>query len=127
MPERRKEVRAVVTVARSREARVEVQSSLARQTWEMEERERFEARRCGISVSRVVPGLESGPGDGEGGWRDEVEEAMVRGADEGCRCFFGGCSFFLQKRDSGTYLPLHIHVDMHITKFAAGTQGLVNL
>ena len=85
MPLRRKEVRAVVIVAFSREARVEVQSSLARQTWVMEERERLEARRCGISVSRgeeedevVAPAAGSlGPGGGEGGWREEVEEAMV--------------------------------------------------
>lgn len=88
MPLRRKEVRAVVIVAFSREARAEVQSSLARQTWVMEERERLEARRCGISVSRgeeeeeeeeeVAPAEGSlGPGGGEGGWREEVEEAMV--------------------------------------------------
>ena len=51
----------------------------------MEERERLEARRCGISVSRgeeedevVAPAVGSlGPGEGEGGWREEVEEAMV--------------------------------------------------
>lgn len=82
-------MRAVVSVAFSREARVEVQSSLARQTWVMEERERLEARRCGISDSRgegegeeeeeeVAPAEGSlGPRGGEGGWREEVEEAMV--------------------------------------------------
>ena len=46
----------------------------------MEERERLEARRWGISVSRgeeVPAAVGSGPGGGEGGWRDEVEEAMV--------------------------------------------------
>lgn len=64
----------------SRERRVEVQSSLARQTWVMQERERLEARRWEISVSRgeeVTPAVGSGPGGGEGGWREEVEEAMV--------------------------------------------------
>lgn len=45
MPLRRKEVRAMVMADFSREARVEVQSSLARKTWVMEERERLEARR----------------------------------------------------------------------------------
>lgn len=52
----------------------------------MEERERLEARRCGISVSRGEEEEEEevalaegslGPGGGEGGWREEVEEAMV--------------------------------------------------
>ena len=81
-------MRAVVSVAFSREARVEVQSSLARQTWVMEERERLEARRCGISDSRgegeeeeeeEVAAAEGslGPGGGEGGWTEEVGEAMV--------------------------------------------------
>ena len=81
MPLRRKDVRAAVMADFSSESRVEVQSSLARQTWVMEERERFEARRCGISVSRgedVVPAV--GSGEGDGGCREEVEEAMV---DEG--------------------------------------------
>lgn len=80
MPLRRKEVRAVVMVDFSRARRVEVQSSLARQTWVMEERERLEARRWGISVSKGeedMPVVESGAGDGEAGWREEVEEAMV--------------------------------------------------
>lgn len=45
IPLRRKEVRAVVMADFSRDVRVEVQSSLARQTWFMEERERLEARR----------------------------------------------------------------------------------
>lgn len=45
MPLRRKDVRAVVMVDLSRDVRVEVQSSLARQTWLMEDRERLEARR----------------------------------------------------------------------------------
>ena len=85
-------MRAVVIVDFSREARVEVQSSLARQTWVMEERERLDARRCGISVSRgeeeeggapVVGSL--GPGGGEGGWREEVEEAMVEDEAGCCR------------------------------------------
>lgn len=81
MPLVRKEVRAVVTVHFSRARRVEVQSSLARQTWLMEERERLEARRWGISVSRgeggMPPAVGSGLGGREGGWRDEVEDAMV--------------------------------------------------
>lgn len=80
MPLRRKEVRALVMADFSSERRVEVQISLARQTWVMEDKERFEARRWGISVSRggkVMPTVESGPGGGEGGWREEVEEAMV--------------------------------------------------
>lgn len=78
-------MRAVARADVSREARAAVQSSLARQTWLMEERERFEARRWGMSVSRGEGGgrlaVGSGMGVGEGGWRDEVEveEAMVRG------------------------------------------------
>ena len=80
IPLRRNEVRAVVTASFSRARRVEVQSSLARQTWVMEDRERLEARRVGISVSRgegVVLAVGSGLGGGEGGWREEVDEAMV--------------------------------------------------
>ena len=73
-------MRAVVTVSFSRARRVEVQSSLARQTWVMEDRERLEARRVGISVSRgegVVLAVGSGLGGGEGAWREEVDEAIV--------------------------------------------------
>lgn len=76
MPLPRKEVRAVRTVDFSRARRVEVQSSLARQTWLMEERERLEARRWGISVSRGEGGMFA-VGWGSGGCREEVEEAMV--------------------------------------------------
>lgn len=75
-------MRAVVIAECSRARRVEVQSSLARQTWVMEDKERLEARRWGISVSRggkVMPTVESGPGGGEGGWSEEVEEVMVNG------------------------------------------------
>ncbi len=80
MPLRRNEVRAVAMVDFSRARRVEVQSSLARQTWVMEDRERLEAMRWGMSDSRgeeVGAAVGSGPGGGESGWREEVEEAMV--------------------------------------------------
>lgn len=83
MPLRRKDVRAPVTADFSSARRVAVQSSLARQTWVMAERERLEARRCGMSVSRgegAVGVAGSRMGFGEGGWREEVEEAMVGGA-----------------------------------------------
>ncbi len=77
MPLRRNEVRAVATVDFSRARRVEVQSSLARQTWVMEDKERLEARRWGMSGSSGEEVVGSGTGGGEGGGREEVEEAMV--------------------------------------------------
>ena len=86
MPLRRKAVRAVVTVDVSRARRVDVQSSLARQTWAMAERERLEARRWGISVSsgeEARPAVGSGPGVGEGARREEVDEVMVEVEDLG--------------------------------------------
>lgn len=45
-------MRAVLVAEVSSEARAAVQSSLARQTCVMEERDRFEARRYGSRVSR---------------------------------------------------------------------------
>lgn len=90
-------MRAVARVDFSREARVEVQSSLARQTWVMEDRERLEARRWGISVSRGEGrgrlAVGSGIGGGEGGWRDEVEEAMVRDEVD-ASCVIAGSGIF---------------------------------
>ena len=79
----------MVTAAFSRAVRVEVHNSLARQTWVMEERDRLEARRWGISVSRgegVEFTVELGSGSGEGWCRDEeVEEIMVDGEVDICR------------------------------------------
>lgn len=81
MPLRTKEIRAVTTALFSSAERVDVQISLARQTWFMEVSERFEARRWGISVSRdgVADGVGRllGERDREECWllRDELDEA----------------------------------------------------
>ena len=99
-------MRAVVRVEVSSARRVEVQSSLARQTWVMEVRERLEARRWGRSVSRVeeeamsaVVGSGLGWGGREGGGcRDEVEEAIGGGITrlvEGLMCLVAGRQYYL--------------------------------
>ena len=80
MPERRKDVVAVVTAAVSRAARVDVQREEARWTWVTDARERFEARRWGRRVERerdaagAVEGggeeEEDGTGAAAAWWRD---------------------------------------------------------
>lgn len=60
MPRSRNEVRAEVTTAVSRLARVDVTSSLARHTWLMHERERFEANRWETRPSRADEGSTAG-------------------------------------------------------------------
>ena len=71
MPRCKKEVRAEVTTAVSRQARVEVTSSLARHTWLIAESERFEARRWETRPSMA----DEGSAAGEWG-RLSVEEDM---------------------------------------------------
>ena len=65
----------------SRAMCVYMQRSLARWTWAMEERERLEARRCGIRVSIVgdaerveVEGWAEG---GKGEWEQEEFEVII--------------------------------------------------
>ena len=73
MPRCRNEVRAEVTTAVSKQARVEVTSSLARHTWLIAERERFEAKRWETRPSRA----DEGSAAGERG-RLSVEEDIGR-------------------------------------------------
>lgn len=84
IPERRKEVRAVVTAECRRASRVNVPRSLARWTWMMEDRERLEATRWGMSLSRgddargseSIVGLLAVSGD-NGGAREELEDVIT--------------------------------------------------
>ena len=76
IPERRKEVRAVVMAVCSRAVRVEVQRSLARWTSCIVDRDFFEASRWETNVSRgelVVGGCVRG----DGGGREELEDAIL--------------------------------------------------
>ena len=53
-------MRARAITLDSRDRRVDVTSSLARHTWLMDDRERFDARRCDTSVSSVVDAVSKG-------------------------------------------------------------------
>ncbi len=95
IPEWRKEVRAVVTAECRSAFRVNVPRSLARWTWIMEDRERLEATRWGMSLSRgdgadvsvSIVGLLVVSGDKWGG-REELEDAMIEDLTLLSSCLF---------------------------------------
>ena len=95
IPERRKEVRAVVTAEWRRASRVNAPRSLARCTWMMEDRERLEATRWGMSLSRgddaggseSIVGLLAASGD-NGGAREELEDVIIEGLTLPSSCLF---------------------------------------
>ena len=95
-------MRAVLVADVSSEARAAVQSSFARQTCVMEERDRFEARRYGSRVSKgdddgavVVAAAVGGGGEGGGRIRDEEVEDAIGWEDEGCCSLALGLLVFL--------------------------------
>lgn len=98
-------MRAVLVADVSSEARAAVQSSFARQTCVMEERDRFEARRYGSRVSKgdddgavvVAAAAAAVRGGGEGGgWirEEEVEEAIGWEDEDCCSLALGLLVFF---------------------------------
>lgn len=95
IPEWRKEVRAVVTAECRSAFRVNVPRSLARWTCIMEDRERLEATRWGMSLSRgddadgsvSIVGLLIVSGDERGG-REELEDAMIEDLTLLSSCLF---------------------------------------
>ena len=95
IPDWRKEVRAVVTAECRSAFRVNVPRSLARWTWMMEDRERLEATRWGMSLSRgddadgsvSIVGLLVVSGDERGG-REELEDAMIEDLTLLSSCLF---------------------------------------
>ncbi len=95
IPDWRKEVRAVVTAECRRAFRVNVPRSLARWTWMMEDRERLEATRWGMSLSRgddadgsvSIVGLLVVSVDKRGG-REELEDAIMEDLTLLSSCLF---------------------------------------